>query len=70
MEEIIIFSEIVLATSLPASSDPKNSKIAAIKIACFIEIDFEPTAVPIALETSFAPIPHDKRDPNTIAATK
>ena len=45
-------------TSPPAKNAPENSNIHAIKIAVLNVIAPDPTEVPIALATSFAPIPH------------
>ena len=47
----------VLVTFPPAIKAPENSKIAAMIIACLILIAHDPTEVPSALATSFAPIP-------------
>ena len=47
----------VLVTFPPAIKAPENSKIAAMIIACLILIAPDPTEVPSALATSFAPIP-------------
>ena len=48
---------IVFVTCPPARKAPVNSKIAAIIMACFTLIAPDPTDVPIAFATSFAPIP-------------
>ena len=48
----------VSVTASPAKNAPQNSKIAAIITACFRVKALEPTDVPIALATSFAPIFH------------
>lgn len=58
---------IVAVTSPPARIAPENSKITAIIIACLIVTAPEPTDVPIALATSFAPIPQAMNTPKTIA---
>ena len=50
-------------TSPPAKYAPKNSKIAAINIACLNVMALLPTDVPIALATSFAPIPNAMKNP-------
>ena len=55
---------IVLVTSPPANQAPRNSKTTAIKIACLMVIAFDPTEVPIALATSFAPTPQAIKKPN------
>ena len=47
----------VCVTPPPAKKAPKNSKIAATKIACLMVKTLLPTDVPIALATSFAPTP-------------
>ena len=54
---------IVEVTSPPAKYAPRNSKTAAIKIACLKVIALLPTDVPIALATSFAPIPNAMKKP-------
>ena len=48
----------VSVTASPAKKAPANSKIAAIITACFNVSAREPTEVPIALATSFAPMFH------------
>ena len=48
----------VSVTASPAKKAPANSKIAAIITACFNVSAREPTEVPIAFATSFAPIFH------------
>ena len=53
----IIPLRIVDVTSPPARYAPANSNTIAMMIACLIVSAFEPTDVPIALATSFAPIP-------------
>ncbi len=47
----------VLVTCPPARKAPENSKTAAMMTACRTEIAPEPTDVPMALATSFAPMP-------------
>ena len=47
----------VLVTCPPASAAPPNSKMAAMMIAVLTVIAPEPTAVPMTLATSLAPIP-------------
>ena len=54
---------IVEVTSPPARYAPRNSKIAAINIACLNVIALLPTDVPIAFATSFAPIPKAMKKP-------
>ena len=54
---------IVEVTSPPAKYAPKNSNIAAIITACLRVIALLPTEVPIALATSFAPIPNAIKKP-------
>ena len=54
---------IVEVTSPPARYAPRNSKIAAINIACLNVIALLPTDVPIALATSLAPIPNAMKNP-------
>ena len=46
----------VSVTASPAKKAPQNSKTAAIMTACFRVRALEPTDVPIALATSFAPM--------------
>ena len=46
----------VSVTASPAKKAPQNSKTAAIITACFRVRAFEPTDVPIAFATSFAPM--------------
>ena len=48
----------VSVTSPPARNAPANSKMQAINSAVFKEIAPDPTDVPKAFATSFAPIPH------------
>ena len=55
--ESIIPLRIVEVTSPPARKAPRNSKIAAIMIACLTVIALEPTDVAIAFATSLAPMP-------------
>ncbi len=57
----------VAVTSPPASTAPASSKTAAIITACLNVRDLEPTEVPIALATSFAPIPQAMNRPKTTA---
>ena len=54
---------IVEVTSPPAKYAPRNSKIAAIKIACLKVMALLPTDVPIALATSLAPMPNAIKNP-------
>ena len=54
---------IVDVTSPPAKKAPKNSKIAAIIMACFMVIALLPTEVPIEFATSLAPIPKAIKNP-------
>ena len=54
---------IVEVTSPPAKYAPRNSKTAAIKIACLKVIALLPTEVPMALATSLAPIPKAMKKP-------
>ena len=54
---------IVEVTSPPAKYAPRNSNIAAINIACVNVIALLPTDVPIALATSFAPMPNAIKKP-------
>ena len=63
----IIPLRMVEVTSPPAKYAPANSKIMAITIACFIVNALEPTDVPIALATSFAPIPQAIMKPTPAA---
>jgi len=58
---------IVDVTAPPASTAPRNSKTAATRIAWRMVSALEPTDVAIALATSFAPIPHAMKRPNTAA---
>ena len=46
----------VLVTASPAKKAPANSKIAAIMTACLRVSARDPTEVPIAFATSFAPM--------------
>src|SRR3990170_4978612 len=55
---------IVAVTSPPARNAPANSNTAAMTIACLIVTAPEPTDVPIAFATSFAPIPQAMNKPN------
>ncbi len=48
----------VFVTASPAKNAPANSNIAAIITACFRVSAREPTEVPMAFATSFAPIFH------------
>ncbi len=48
----------VSVTASPAKKAPANSKIAATITACFSVRALDPTDVPIAFATSFAPIFH------------
>ncbi len=59
----------VAVTSPPARIAPANSKIMAIMIACLMVIAPEPTEVPMAFATSFAPTPQAINKPNTTAKT-
>ena len=59
---------IVLVTLTPAIKAPENSKTAAMIIAYLMLIAPDPTDVPIALATSFAPIPQVMQRPSTIAS--
>jgi hypothetical protein len=54
---------IVEVTSPPAKKAPKNSKIAAIIIACLIVIALLPTEVPMEFATSLAPMPKAIKNP-------
>ena len=56
---------IVSATSPPAKYAPANSNTIAMIIACLTVIVPEPTEVPMAFETSFAPIPKAIKKPST-----
>ena len=47
----------VEVTVPPATNAPANSKIAAMMIACVTVMAPDPTEVPMALATSFAPMP-------------
>ena len=58
----------VEVTSPPARYTPANSKIAAMMMACFNVRALEPTEVPMAFATSFAPIPQAMKRPNTQAS--
>ena len=49
----------VSVTASPAKNAPQNSNIAAIITACLRVSARDPTEVPIAFATSFAPIFHD-----------
>ena len=62
--------ETVLTTSPPANNAPELSHIAAITTAVPTEITFPPTAGPILLATSFAPILSAIYPPTIAAATK
>jgi hypothetical protein len=53
----------VEVTSPPARNAPKNSKMAAIVIACLIVIALLPTDVPMEFATSLAPIPKAIKNP-------
>ena len=53
----------VSVTSPPARNAPANSKMQAINSAVFKEIAPDPTDVPKAFATSFAPIPHAMMKP-------
>ena len=61
---------IVDVTSPPARKAPRNSKIAAIIIACLIVMALLPTEVPIELATSFAPMPNAMKKPMKPAISK
>ena len=61
---------IVDVTSPPAKKAPRNSKMAAIITACLSVRALEPTDVPMALATSFAPMPHAIKKPRIIAIVK
>ena len=53
----------VEVTSPPAKKAPRNSKMAAIIIACLIVMALLPTDGPIEFATSFAPIPKAIKKP-------
>ena len=57
----------VEVTSPPAKYAPANSNTMAIKMACLIVRALEPTEVPIALATSFAPTPQAIKKPKAAA---
>ena len=57
----------VAVTSPPAKTAPANSKITAMMTACLNVIAPEPTEVPMAFATSFAPIPQAIKRPKPIA---
>ena len=52
---LTIFVLRVDVTSCPNKTAPRNSNTPAIMIACLRVIALEPTEVPMALATSFAP---------------
>ncbi len=57
----------VEVTSPPAKKAPRNSKMAAIIIACLIVMALLPTDVPMEFATSLAPIPKAIKKPIKLA---